>query len=247
GEQLAGREDHSRRAEPALQPMLVPERLLHRMQLAVLRQAFDGGDGAPFGLDREQRAGLHGPAVEEDGAGAALAGVAPYVRPGQAEDVAQEMDEQQAGLDLAGLSNAVDLDGDGAHGGPLSGPCERPRPGGPWALAPGGQAVNTRRGAPALASEAGAPRMVLLDLERLHDPLPVLLRELHPRLAGVVLVADLDLRLLDGDALDVERLAPGAHLGEADQHRVAVAGLGVDRQFLARPLHRHLVDGHGAQ
>src|SRR5438876_11281727 len=86
---------------------------------------------------------------------------------------------------------------------------------------------------------AGLPSAVpLLDLERLHDPLPVLLRQLQARLAGVVLVADLDLRLLDGDALDVERLAPGAHLREADQHRVAVAGLGVDHQFLAGPLHR---------
>src|SRR5919201_21881 len=147
-EQLTGREDHSGRAEPALEPVLVPEGLLHRMQLAILRQAFDGGDGPPFDLDSEQRAGLDRPAVEQDGAGAALAGVAAHVRSGQAEDVAQEMDEQQAGLDLAGLQNPVDFDGDGAHVGPPSGPCERTRPGGPWALAPGGQRVNMRRASP---------------------------------------------------------------------------------------------------
>src|SRR5207248_4244557 len=108
------------------------------------RQAFDGGDGATFGLDGEQRAGLHCLAVEQDGAGPALAGVAADVGAGKAEHVAEEVDEQDAGLDLASLCNPVDLDGDGAHGGPPSGPRERPRPGAPWPVAPGGQAGNMR-------------------------------------------------------------------------------------------------------
>src|SRR6266404_4931307 len=60
----------------------------------------------------------------------------------------------------------------------------------------------------------------LLDFQRLHDPLPVLLRQLEARLAGVLLFPDLELGLLDGYALDVERLAPGSNLGEPDENGV---------------------------
>ena len=52
------------------------------------------------GLHREDRAGLRAAAVDEDGAGAALAGVAADVRAGQAQLLAQEVDEQHAGLDV---------------------------------------------------------------------------------------------------------------------------------------------------
>src|SRR5215467_3670952 len=37
--------DHPRRAESALQPMMLPESALHRMQLAALGQPLDGGHG----------------------------------------------------------------------------------------------------------------------------------------------------------------------------------------------------------
>ena len=53
------------------------------------------------GLDGEQHAALHRLAVEVDGAGAAVAGVAADVRPGQVEVVADEVDEQPARVDLA--------------------------------------------------------------------------------------------------------------------------------------------------
>ena len=39
-----GGHDHAGRAEAALQAVIVLERLLHRMQLAALREAFDGRD-----------------------------------------------------------------------------------------------------------------------------------------------------------------------------------------------------------
>src|SRR5690606_15589782 len=45
GEQIDGRHDHPGRTEAALQGVLLTERLLDRMQAAVLREPFDGGDG----------------------------------------------------------------------------------------------------------------------------------------------------------------------------------------------------------
>ena len=39
-----GRHDHARRAEAALQAVVFAEGFLHRMQFAVLGQAFDGGN-----------------------------------------------------------------------------------------------------------------------------------------------------------------------------------------------------------
>ena len=53
-----------------------------------------------IGLDREHRARLRAPAVDEDGAGAALAGVAADVRAGQAQLFAEEVDEEHARLDV---------------------------------------------------------------------------------------------------------------------------------------------------
>src|SRR5437016_4146515 len=68
---------HSRRAEPALQAVLLMEALLDRMELPILLESLDGGDARLIRLHREQRAGLHRAAVEKDGAGAADAAAAP--------------------------------------------------------------------------------------------------------------------------------------------------------------------------
>ena len=51
------------------------------------------------GLDREHGAGLDRLAVEVDGAGAAMAGLAADMRAGEVELLAQEMDQQGARLD----------------------------------------------------------------------------------------------------------------------------------------------------
>src|ERR1700682_1948694 len=84
----------------------------------------------------------------------------------------------------------------------------------------------------AVMADAGEPAR-LLDFERLHDPLSVFLRELEARLPGVLLISHAELRLFDGDALHVERLAPGGDLREPDQLCVAVAGGSVDDPVLA--------------
>src|SRR5688572_23778903 len=93
-----GLHDHSRGAEAALEAVLVPERLLERMEAGAVGDALDGPDLATVGLDGEHRARLGALAIDVDGAGATVAGVAPDVRPGQPEVLAQEVDEEQARL-----------------------------------------------------------------------------------------------------------------------------------------------------
>src|ERR1041384_5300962 len=124
GEQRARRHQHAGRAEPALQAVLLPEALLQRVQRAAGGEALDGLDRRPVGLDREHGAALDRLAVEANRARAAARGVAADVRAGQPEVLADEVDEQRAGRDGAGLLLAVDRDGDLvlAHGWP---PCAR--------------------------------------------------------------------------------------------------------------------------
>ena len=57
-QQRAAGHHHARRAEAALQAVLLPEALLERVQLAVLLQALDGRDLAAVGLHREHGARL---------------------------------------------------------------------------------------------------------------------------------------------------------------------------------------------
>src|SRR3954470_4310588 len=66
GEKADRRHDHARRAVAALEAVLLPEAFLHRMELAVGGEPFDGGDRAAVGLDREHRAGLDAAAVHMD-------------------------------------------------------------------------------------------------------------------------------------------------------------------------------------
>src|SRR5436309_8298550 len=61
GQQVRRGHDHPGRAEAALEPVLLPERLLQRMEPSGRGQAFDGGDGVAFGLDGEHGAALHRP------------------------------------------------------------------------------------------------------------------------------------------------------------------------------------------
>ena len=81
--------------------MVGAERALEVGELARPGQALDRLDRAAVGLDGEDEARADGGAVEADGAGAADAVLASDVRAGQPEAVAQEVGEQQAGLDAA--------------------------------------------------------------------------------------------------------------------------------------------------
>src|SRR5262245_2122680 len=113
GEQRDGGHDHARRAVAALQPVLVPERLLHPVQLAITGEALDRGDLGTVGLDGERRARLHAPSVNEHRTGAALTRIAPDVRAGQPEVLPQEVNEEEPWLDARGPDLAVHGDGDG--------------------------------------------------------------------------------------------------------------------------------------
>ena len=109
------RHQHARRAEPALQRVVFREKLLQRMHLAALRQAFDRADLGTVGLDGEHQAGAHGLAVDHHRTGAAHAVLAADMGAGQAQTVAQEIGQQGAGFCAAGVGAAVDGKGNGAE------------------------------------------------------------------------------------------------------------------------------------
>jgi len=71
-------------------------------------EALDRDHLGAFGLGGEHGAGLHGAAVEVDGTGAALPGIAANVGAGQAEVLAQEFGEQGGGIDIGVYRAAVD-------------------------------------------------------------------------------------------------------------------------------------------
>src|SRR6266511_3381487 len=111
-QQRGAHEQHPRRAEPALQAVLLVEALLKRVQLTALGQALHRLHLAPVDLDGEVRARLDRNAVDEHGAGAAAGRVAADVRAGQAELLAQEVDEQQSRLHFERVLLPVHGDGD---------------------------------------------------------------------------------------------------------------------------------------
>src|SRR6266511_3395632 len=120
-EQVHRRHDHAGGAEPALQRVPLVEGPLDRVQHVVRTgQALDRGDLAAVGLDREHRAALHAdrPAVRvghQDGAGAAVAGVAADHGADLAAPLAQVVDEQGTGFDVVVVADAVDGDADPGH------------------------------------------------------------------------------------------------------------------------------------
>src|SRR4029077_4693813 len=77
-----------------------------------LGHALDRGEVPALGLDGEHGAALDGLAVDEDGAGATLAGVAADMGAGGARFVADVMHEQEPRLDLVLMPAAVDRRGD---------------------------------------------------------------------------------------------------------------------------------------
>jgi hypothetical protein len=92
-EKIGGRHDHSRRAVAALETVVLPERLLQRMEPAVGGEALDRRDLGAVGLCRQHGAALHRLAVQVHRTGAAVGGVAAYVRAGQPETIAQQVNQ----------------------------------------------------------------------------------------------------------------------------------------------------------
>src|SRR5512144_1676335 len=92
-QQPVGAHDHTGCTEAALQAVHLAEAFLQSMQCAVgVGHAFDGADVGAGRLHREHGARLHRSAVEVDGAGSAMAGVAADMRAGEIELLSQEVD-----------------------------------------------------------------------------------------------------------------------------------------------------------
>src|SRR5712691_941357 len=66
-EQVIRGHNHARRAEAALQPVLLPEAFLDRMETSLRGQPLDGGDFSAIGLNCQYGTCFHRLAVEEDG------------------------------------------------------------------------------------------------------------------------------------------------------------------------------------
>src|SRR6185312_345240 len=91
------------RAVAALEGVVLDERGLERMQVAVAAgpaQSLDRGDLRAVVRDREEEAAVRPPTVEQDRARAALPVVAALLRPHQVELLAQHVEQRGAGIDL---------------------------------------------------------------------------------------------------------------------------------------------------
>src|SRR5882724_4664353 len=97
-EQGGGGHEHAGNAEPALRHAVAHERLLHRREHAGARQPLDGRDRAPARLHGQHQAARHEPAVEVDGARAAVAGPAALLGAGEAEVLAQRVEQRHVRL-----------------------------------------------------------------------------------------------------------------------------------------------------
>ena len=98
------------RTETALQPVTFVKGLLHRMQRrARSRQSLDGRDFVALSLHGQHQARANRRAIEQDGAAAAHSVLAPDVRAGQAEVVADVVRQQPARIGRRGVVDTVDL------------------------------------------------------------------------------------------------------------------------------------------
>jgi hypothetical protein len=112
-EQFQRAHDHARGAETALQGVMLAKRRLQRMLgITRLAQALDRVDRCSVRLNGQDRARLHGAAVEVYGARAALGRVATDMRARDAEVIPQEVHEQLPRLNLSLPPRPVDSNGD---------------------------------------------------------------------------------------------------------------------------------------
>ena len=104
------RHHHARCAVTALKRVIFYEGFLHRIELAVFSQSFDGRHCAAVRLHGKVETGFHHFAVEQHGARAALADHAADVRAGEADILAQKMREQNTRLDVFFIKSSVNSD-----------------------------------------------------------------------------------------------------------------------------------------
>jgi len=93
-QQRFGRHQHAGRAEAALGAELLVEGALQARDVALGGEAFDRLDAAPGDAVRQRAAGQSGLVVDQHGAGAAFAAVATLLGAGEAQAVAQVVEQQ---------------------------------------------------------------------------------------------------------------------------------------------------------
>ena len=91
-----GAHDLARRAEAALEAVIFDKGRLDRVELVVRCQTLDGGDRRTVMGQGKGKAGIDATAIDENGAGAALAAVAALFGAGQMEAFAQEIEKRDA-------------------------------------------------------------------------------------------------------------------------------------------------------
>jgi hypothetical protein len=92
-----------------LQAVLRFESFLQRMEVAVSCHTFDGENLVPVRLHRKRGARFDRLAIKQHRARAAIGGVATDMRPRQRQYLADEVHEEEPGLDVCGVLNAVYL------------------------------------------------------------------------------------------------------------------------------------------
>ena len=102
-EESDGGADLAGGAVAALEAVVFEEGGLDGVEGVALGEAFDGGDLGAVGGDGEGEAGVDAAAVEEDGAGSALAVVAALFAAGEFEVFAQGVEERGAGVEGEGV------------------------------------------------------------------------------------------------------------------------------------------------
>src|SRR5688500_11162881 len=107
-EQRLGRHDLAGGAETALEPAVLDKCLLNRMQGIVIRETLNRQHFPGRCFDGERGAGIHVPAIQDHGAGAALGAITPHLRAGQLQVFAEELEQGGAVGDVLPVADAVD-------------------------------------------------------------------------------------------------------------------------------------------
>src|SRR5687767_7822418 len=102
------RHEKARRAEAALQAVMLAKRLLQRIQRVAIGEPFHRLDVAAVHLRGKEQTRANRRAIQDDRAGAAHAVLAAQMRPGQLEIVAQEVGERLAHFHRALVRAPVD-------------------------------------------------------------------------------------------------------------------------------------------
>src|SRR5260221_264240 len=88
-EESVSRQQHARRADPALRRAVLDERVLQGRQPATISQSLDCGDLAALNLASGDQTTVHDLAVDQHGAGAALTFAAPFFGAREVEVLSQ--------------------------------------------------------------------------------------------------------------------------------------------------------------